>query len=183
MMTGINFANKSHFAFGNKYKEKDKCIFISYKKEDVNEAVKIGDFIMENDIDIYLDIFDHDLKNAAKDENHELITKHLEDGISKSTHLLSIISEKTRSSWWVPYEIGYSKGSKINIASLLLKDFDDTNIPSYLKISRIIYDKRGFEQYLNEALVDYYCLFEKYSNENNSFISNVNKLKDILKST
>lgn len=60
-------------------------------------------------------------------------------------------------------------------------DFDLSNIPSYLKTSRIIYDKHGFEQYLNEVLVDYYSLFETYSNDNTSFISNVNELADILK--
>lgn len=118
-MTGINLAKKSHLTFENRYKEKDKCIFISYKKEDINEAVKIGDFIMENNLNIYLDIFDHDLQDAAKEENHELITQHLENGISKSTHLLSIISEKTKSSWWVPFEIGYSKGCQLNIATIL----------------------------------------------------------------
>ena len=52
--------------------------------------------------------------------------------------MLCIVSEKTKHSWWVPYEIGFGKSSNKDIASLLLKDFNLDGIPSYLYISEII---------------------------------------------
>ncbi|WP_273854128.1 toll/interleukin-1 receptor domain-containing protein [Guptibacillus spartinae] len=184
-MTGINLA-KSNLSFFEKYKDIKKCIFISYKRENRAEALNIGEYIMENNIDIYLDVFDDKLQVAANDDNHELITSCLEKGLSKSTHLLSIISEKTRDSWWVPYEIGYSKckKSKTNVATILLKDFNDQDIPSYLRVARIIYGKYDFHRYLQEVLSDYPELYNKYSShtqENEMYSDEKNLLGNILK--
>ena len=45
--------------------------------------------------------------------------------------MLCIISDKTRLSWWVPYEIGVADNLGIRIASIKTKDIDD--FPSFLK--------------------------------------------------
>ena len=69
---------------------------------------------------------------------------------------MCLISDKTRLSWWVPYEIGFAENEDIDITSLKLKNVDD--IPSYLKIRRSIFKKEDFYKYICEIkpLAKYY---------------------------
>jgi len=107
------------------------CVFLSHISSDKKAVLEIGEYFSEAGVDYYLDIDDPVLQQAVSDKNHELITECIEVGINKSTHLLSIISEKTQDSWWVPYEIGYAKKGNREIAVLELKH---AYAPSYLKI-------------------------------------------------
>lgn len=125
------------------------CIFLSHKHEDKEAAEEIAEYIMKNaDIDIYLDKYDDDLQRAVRNGDEKAIVKHIERGISKSTHVLCLISEQTKNSWWVPYEIGYAKKSSLKIASLKLKTVKD--IPSFLKIEKIINGTSSLGKYLKE---------------------------------
>lgn len=55
-----------------------KCVFISYKKEDSNVAKEVGKFLEEQlGIDIYLDIFDLDLKEVISVENDKKIVSSI----------------------------------------------------------------------------------------------------------
>jgi hypothetical protein len=108
------------------------CVFISHKKEDEEIAVALGDFLMKKlHIDIYLDLYDLDLQEAVSKENDEKIVKSIKEGIELSDILLCIVSDNTRLSWWVPYEIGIADINKKIIASIKTKDIDD--FPSFLK--------------------------------------------------
>lgn len=97
-------------------------------------------------IDIYYDKYDQKLANAIKNINAEEVTNAIEEGISKSTHLLCIVSEKTVYSWWVPYEVGYAKKSRtIKIATLKHKN---TTLPQFLKITEILKGISDLDEYL-----------------------------------
>ena len=88
------------------------CVFISHKKEDQHIAVQLGQFLTEKlGVDIYLDVFDVDLQEAVSKENDAKIVSSITQGIKLSDILLCIISDKTRLSWWVPYEIGVADTS------------------------------------------------------------------------
>ena len=113
------------------------CIFISHKKEDQHIAIELGDFLTKKlDVDIYLDIFDAELQEAVSVENDAKIVDSITNGLKLSDILLCVISDKTRLSWWVPYEIGIAENSGLKIASIRTKEIDD--FPSFLKTKRTI---------------------------------------------
>ena len=107
-------------------------LHISHKYEDLDAAQKVADYIMDYGIDVYLDDCDHNLQKAVAANNSEGIVACIENGLNWSTHILVLITENTRMSWWVPYETGYAKKGGKGIASLLLKEADE--FPDYLKI-------------------------------------------------
>lgn len=132
----------------------EKCVFISHKKEDENVAKKIGDFLMkEVGVNIYLDTQDCELKEAVSENNDKKIVKSIKTGLECSTHLLCLISDKTRLSWWVPYEIGYAEKKEIDIASLKLKTINEDDIPSFLKVKNVLYDRNDFNEYVSKEFL------------------------------
>ena len=102
-------------------------------------------------VNIYLDILDAPLQAATETENDSLIVESIKKGLECSTHLLCLISDKTRLSWWVPYEIGIA---------------DD--IPSFLKIHPAFYN---VDEFIRNA-VSYKPLGTIFFNENYNKISN-----------
>jgi hypothetical protein len=152
-LIGKNLANpsinesvyKSLYASAQK---SDVCIFLSYTSEDRNTVTKIGEYIQNAGVDIYLDIFDEELQQAVSEGDPFAITKYIESGLSVSTNVFCIVSEKTVKSWWVPYEIGFGKRADKSLATLTLKD--TVTIPSFLEITRILRGTRSLNNYLNE---------------------------------
>ena len=118
----------------------ETCVFISHKYEDLKAAQKVAGYIMAYGIDVYLDDRDFKLKKAIDQHNSRGIVSCIETGINSSTHILVLVTENTRKSWWVPYETGYAKKGTKGIASLLLKEADE--FPDYLKIETTL---KGFD--------------------------------------
>lgn len=128
---------------------KKRCVFISYKKEDQDAAIAIGSYLTDTvGVNIYLDTQDCDLEEAVSLENDQLIVESVKRGLACSPDLLCLISDKTKLSWWVPYEIGFADKQSINIAVLKLKDIED--IPSYLKIKKMLLNTEDFLQYVSQ---------------------------------
>lgn len=127
-----------------------KCIFLSHATKDKNAVREIGEYIKKSGIDIYFDEEDSDLQRAVllSTDNDDLVTRCIERGLELSTNIFCIVSEDTKSSWWVPYEVGYGKRSSDKIATLLLEDVNI--IPSYLKIVPTIGDIYDLNIYLKE---------------------------------
>jgi TIR domain len=144
------------------------CIFLSHTRLDKNDVINIGNYIMEAGFNIYLDIYDSDLQRAADSMDHDAITECLERGIANSTHMLCFLSEKTKRSWWVPYEIGYGKSREKHIATLLLKDFDLDDIPSFLYISEVLEGIKSLNDYIEKINLESQTLLEKYSSADTS---------------
>ena len=65
---------------------------------------------------------------------------------------MALISDKTTTSWWVPYEIGYAKNGKKEIASLLLKKTND-DFPDYLKIETKLVTTKDVEDYARHVIL------------------------------
>lgn len=127
----------------------NRCVFISHKKEDEAAAIAIGSYLTDIvGINIYLDTHDCILREAVSIENDRKIVESIQAGLKCSSHMLCLISDSTRLSWWVPYEIGFADKQDINIAVLKLKDVED--IPSYLKIKNILLNTEDFLQYVSQ---------------------------------
>lgn len=129
-------------------KGNNRCVFISHKKEDEKAAIAIETYLTDIVVvDIYLDTKDCILREAVSTENDQKTVESIKRGLTCSSHLLCLISDKTKLSWWVPYEIGFADKQKMDIATLKLKDVED--IPSYLKIKKTQFDIEDFLQYIS----------------------------------
>ncbi len=146
-------ANES-YNYSNGYRSKDKpCIFLSHISIDKKIVEEIANYIMyKGDLDVYFDKYDDELQQAEREGNPRKITELIERGINASTHVMCLISEETKNSWWVPYEIGYGKKANIEIASLNLKG--NTYLPDYLKIGKILKGTMSLNEYIKKVISD-----------------------------
>ena len=142
----MNRANRD-LGFIRKIDNDKPCVFISHKKEDQKIAIELGEFLTHYlKVDIYLDVFDVELQEAVSVENDVKIVDSIVEGIKLSKILLCIISDKTKLSWWVPYEIGVADNSGLEIASIRTNTIDD--FPSFLKTKTTINDISGLIEFI-----------------------------------
>lgn len=159
MSRGINRAHYSEMqSLYESKKLSEHCIFISHKYEDLDAAREISEYIKDSDIDVYLDDNDDGLQEAVKNNDSEGIVRCIEKALQNSTHILILVTENTRESWWVPYETGYAKCKKKSIASLLLKHVNE--FPDYLKIERTLEGYCDLSKYIKSIKNQYQILFE-----------------------
>ncbi|MBL8024810.1 MAG: toll/interleukin-1 receptor domain-containing protein [Fibrobacteres bacterium] len=126
------------------------CFFISHKKEDKPSAIAISDYINHAGFNTYIDLHDEELQRAVDEMNSKTITECIEKGLVKSSHIICLISNATRKSWWVPFEIGYAKKAGARVLTLKLKG--EFELPEYLKISKMILGTKGLNRYLEILL-------------------------------
>lgn len=168
-MKGVNIAEYTtgqRLIYENS-QSKGYCVFLSHKKEDKKAAIAIGQYLTDVvGVNIYLDINDAELQEATREANDKKIVESIKKGLNASTHLLCLISESTKLSWWVPYEIGLADAKEKDIASMKLKGIED--VPSYLKIHKTLYNVEEFLRYASklEPLAAYFesSNFQKLSN-------------------
>lgn len=98
-------------------------VFISHKNEDSNIALIVHKALVTHNVDSYLDVLDR-----FADDGEELIS-HIKTQLNDCTDIIVVISENTKLSWWVPFEIGMAAQIDMPTASFLLTGVD---LPSYL---------------------------------------------------
>jgi hypothetical protein len=133
-------------------------IFVSHRSADKDIAREISSELNKMGLDIYFDEKDPVLQNADKNGDDDAVIKCIEYGLQNCSHLLGIISENTVDSWWVPYEIGYTKGRGKDSAYLIQGSV--SRIPSYMKISRRLASKEDVIAWAEELLGYPILLFE-----------------------
>ncbi len=155
-MQGKNIAEIKDSMIFECHKQKNiPCVFISHKKDDEDVAIALGNYITNIlGMDIYLDIYDTELQKAVLTEGNNAIVSSIQKGLESSTHLVCIVSNKTKISWWVPYEIGFAernlKGDSIGrIASVKLSYISD--FPEFLKIKKTISSTNELIAFLKET--------------------------------
>lgn len=99
-------------------------IFISHKKEDVFQAKKISTFLTYIGVDNYLDELDHYIYSS-----NEELTNHIKEEMADCTDLLVVLSVKTQTSWWVPFEIGIASDRNYPAVTFLT---DSAKLPDFL---------------------------------------------------
>jgi hypothetical protein len=129
------------------YTASRSCVFISHQKRDTAEARKIADYIKDAGIDVYFDEYDKTLSDLVRSGNSAGVTKRITDGIDNSTHMLCMVSPNTKTSYWVPFEIGFAY-EKTDLATLTLKGITDEDLPDYLKIKPVVRGTNSLNEYL-----------------------------------
>ena len=98
-------------------------VFVSYQRVDVQKATEISIGLTALGITTYLDLMDPVLRTTSD------ITKQILFQLGRCTHLMAVISNSTRASWWVPFEIGAATHNETRITSYRR---DDTQLPQFL---------------------------------------------------
>lgn len=128
---GINFLQKPASFYSSGF---DKSTFISYQSDDRDEAVRIAGVIGSTGHECYIDAFD-----PSVDGDGPELEEYLRDVIGRCGSLLAVVSRTTKSSWWVPLEIGVALHERKYIATYR---FTTDQLPSYLWLRPVLTDDR-----------------------------------------
>ncbi len=130
-------------------KDTKPCIFISHRKADAQAAQAVAEYLIAKlNVFVYLDALDPYLASANSTQDSKGIVEAIDTGLSISTQLLGIISSNTKGSWWVPYEFGGARLQNKPTAFILLNSV--TDLPDYMKISRLITDVTSLDSWVNQ---------------------------------
>jgi len=114
-------------------------VFISYTSADRSTALMIDAALKRNSISTYLDVLD--AESNSTDNITEVITKN----IVSCSHMIALVSDRTKSSWWVPFEIGEATISDRRIASFKV---GDSTLPEYLSKWPIMTKDRHLQDFI-----------------------------------
>lgn len=115
------------------------CVFISHRSADKPVARVLAELMRSVSVDYWLDEEDLDLQAAQASGDAAAVVERVEQAISRSNHLISIISPRTRGSWWVPFEVGAARrawgtADLSRLVTLVLPGVDE--LPEYFRLTR-----------------------------------------------
>ena len=134
-------------------------VFISHKQEDSVVAQDVLNILKKNKVDAYLDLLDHSIVFKG-----ELLTNHIKKRLNECTDLLVVLSEQTKTSWWVPFEIGMASQKDFPIvnylkAGIVLPDYlaywphlkNETDLVKYIQIKTKVHKEILLEKSFGQA--------------------------------
>jgi hypothetical protein len=121
-------------------------VFISHSRLDKEKARALARALQASKVDYYFDENDEELQLADERHDHLKVVQCIENGIQVCSHLLGIITENTKNSWWVRYEIGSANGRGRECAHLIDQEVD--TLPSYIKAARIATNREALRKWL-----------------------------------
>jgi len=127
------------------------CVFISHQSEDTQACETIAEYLIGLGVDIYFDKYEKTLQQLTSNQDPAGVTKHIQEGIDFSTHMICVVSPTTVKSYWVPFEVGYGY-SRIILGVLTLKGIEDAMLPEYLKTTKVIRGTRSLNDFVSELL-------------------------------
>ena len=107
----------------NRWSEMIK-FFISHKKEDAYTANKIANELKAMNVPYYLDILDFTITGSVK-----ALTDHIKQSLNDCTDIIVVMSETTRYSQWVPFEVGMAAQNDMPTATFLQ---ENVSLPDFL---------------------------------------------------
>lgn len=135
-------------------------IFISHKKEDAIIANDIANELKRLRISCYLDLLD-----AGMVLNGKALTEHIKRNLNNCTDIIVVMSESTRYSQWVPFEVGMSAQKDMPTATYLKENVDLPSFLSYWPRLKKLSDIQKYVSARNEVQREYInkSLFESAS--------------------
>lgn len=101
-------------------------VFLSHQSSDSATAAHIAQRLrIHHSIDSYLDVIDPFMGRRGED-----LAAHIQAEMSKCTQLLAVVSEATKNSQWVPWEIGVATEKSYPLATYLA---DYAAAPEFLR--------------------------------------------------
>ena len=115
-------------------------IFISHKKEDEYTAFGIQQVLENMGIEAYLDILDDTIS-----DNGEKLTKHIRKKLRECSDVIVVLSDNTKRTWWVPFEIGMATEKDMPIANYLTSY---EKLPEYLEYWPRLKNQQDVKKYV-----------------------------------
>lgn len=100
-------------------------VFISHKQEDSYTANKIANELKAMSIPYYLDILDFSITKSGKE-----LTDHIKSKLNDCTDIIVVMSELSRYSQWIPFEVGMSAQTNMPTATFLQ---ENVSLPDFLE--------------------------------------------------
>lgn len=100
-------------------------VFISHKREDAFVANQIAKELGSMGVKFYLDVLDISIIGSGKE-----LTDHIKQSLNDCTDIIVIMSEITRYSQWVPFEVGMSAQIDMPTATFLQ---ENVTLPEFLQ--------------------------------------------------
>lgn len=101
-------------------------IFISHKKEDSFTASQIANELKALNVEYYLDVLDYSVSTSGKE-----LTDHIKRNLNDCTDIIVVMSESTKYSQWVPFEVGMSAQNDMPTATFLQANVELPDFLSY----------------------------------------------------
>lgn len=127
-------------------------VFLSHKKEDTEACEPIAEYLRDAGVDIYFDRYDRSLEDLLREGDADKITERIQTGLKWCSHMICVVSAKTVTSYWVPYEVGYGCRAEVILGILTLKGVDDSRLPEYMKTTKVIRGTRSLNEFVAELL-------------------------------
>lgn len=134
-------------------------IFISHKNEDSLVANSIANELKVMNIPYYLDVLDFKVTRSGKE-----LTDHIKKNLNDCTDIIVVMSESTKYSQWVPFEVGMSAQNDMPTATFLqgnvkLPDFleywprlkQPSDIKKYVSVRKEI-QREYLTKYIHESV-------------------------------
>lgn len=121
-------------------------VFISHQQADTKQASRWATFFKKFGIDYYLDVQDpetYKLKGPS-------IARYLRNQLTDCSHLLVIYSSATKTSEWVPFEIGLAVQADKGMATDASQPAIN-NLPEYLLEWPILRSDKNMLDFINEV--------------------------------
>lgn len=130
-------------------------IFISHKLQDSATANLIAKELKEIKVDYYLDVLDNSIT-----ENGKELTNHIRANLNKCTDIIVVMSNITKFSQWVPFEVGMAAQKDMPTATFLK---EDVSLPDYLQYWPRLKKSTDIREYVsarNDVEREYSAIYE-----------------------
>ena len=144
-------------------------VFISHKDADSLQALLLNRAFENEGVSAYLDVLDSSINGGGK-----TLTEHIKGQLNQCTDIIVLMSEATKYSWWVPFEIGMSAQIDMPTASYLK---ENVVLPSYLSYWPRLKTINDVSTYVSVRKKTERTLNEQYSNFELSSVSNRRKIE------
>lgn len=113
-------------------------VFISHRRADKPLAEAVAAVLDGQGVHYWFDRDDEDTRRAAAlgMAGDQSLVHSIERGIRHCSQMLGLLSTRTRGSWWVPYEIGFSRSAGTRTSYLVLDSIRSMDaLPGYVRLA------------------------------------------------
>ena len=114
-------------------------VFISHRSTDTEQATAVHSYLSARGVRCYIDKLDEALQSTDN------ITEVILARIKQCSHMMAVVSQQTRGSWWVPFELGVATDSDRRISSFKATNVD---LPHFLSKWPILKDKYDLDKFI-----------------------------------
>ena len=146
-------------------------IFIPHKLEDAFTARQIAKELEELRVECYLDLLDNSLIQKG-----EALTNHIRANLNQCTDIFVVMSNITRLSQWVPFEVGMAAQKDMPTATFLKEDVSLPEFLQYWPRLKKYTDIREYVSARNDVDREYRSIYESASHK-----TKTERFYDVLK--